>query len=69
MPAESSTSWPSFAAKSTLCDEQLEALTPPKIYAGTFKQPEATHVLYRGEPLQKREQIAPGGIASCRRLR
>jgi hypothetical protein len=44
--------------------QQLEALTAPKIYGGTFKQPEATHVLYRGEPLQKREPIAPGGIAS-----
>lgn len=44
--------------------QQLEALMAPKIYGGTFKQPEATHVLYRGEPLQKRDPVAPGGIAS-----
>ncbi len=44
--------------------EQIAALAPRIVYAGAFKQPEATHVLYRGEPLQKREPVAPGGIAS-----
>jgi len=44
--------------------QQLDALAAPKIYGGTFQQPEATHVLYRGEPLQKRDSIAPGGVES-----
>ena len=35
-----------------------------RVYAGTFKQPEATHLLYRGEPMQKREPVAPGAIAA-----
>jgi hypothetical protein len=43
---------------------QLESLAPQKIYAGTFTPPETTHVLYRGEPLQKREPVAPGAIAA-----
>lgn len=42
--------------------EELARLTPTKAYLGTFREPPATHVLYRGEPLQKREQVAPGGI-------
>ena len=43
---------------------KLAQLAPPKIYAGTFKQPEETHLLYRGEPMQKREAVAPGTIAA-----
>jgi hypothetical protein len=31
-------------------------------YAGTFSQPEKTHRLYRGEPLQKREVVAPDAL-------
>jgi hypothetical protein len=41
---------------------QLTALAPPKAYLGTFTRPDPTHVLYRGEPLQKRERVAPSGI-------
>ncbi|MGD9724091.1 MAG: DUF1553 domain-containing protein [Pirellulales bacterium] len=44
--------------------ERAKALAPAMIYAGTFEQPGATHVLYRGEPLQKRDAVGPGGIAS-----
>ncbi len=45
-------------------EQQIEELAPSQVYAGTFKTPEPTHVLFRGEPLQKRDAIAPGGIAS-----
>jgi hypothetical protein len=34
----------------------------PAIYAGRFEEPEPTHRLHRGEPLQKREVVPPGGI-------
>ncbi|MEO2015395.1 MAG: DUF1553 domain-containing protein [Fuerstiella sp.] len=37
--------------------EQLAAATT--VYAGTFRQPGPTHRLYRGEPLAKREEVAP----------
>lgn len=43
---------------------QLDALAPQKAYVGTFAQPEATHLLYRGEPMQKREAVAPSALAS-----
>ncbi|NIP95886.1 MAG: DUF1553 domain-containing protein, partial [Akkermansiaceae bacterium] len=29
------------------------------VYAGRFRAPDATHVLYRGDPEQKREQVGP----------
>lgn len=45
-------------------DKQIDELAPRQVYAGTFSKPEATHVLYRGEPLQPREQVAPGAIIS-----
>jgi hypothetical protein len=30
-----------------------------KVYAGVFRQPAATHRLYRGDPMAPREQVAP----------
>lgn len=44
-------------------EQRLKALTSfPMLYAGRFEQPGPTYRLQRGEPLQKREQIAPGGL-------
>ncbi len=41
-----------------------EALTTrPKAYAGQFKQPEPTHLLYRGDPMAKRELVAPDALS------
>ena len=40
--------------------ERIRSLeSQPVIYAGTFSQPPATHRLYRGDPLQRREVVAP----------
>jgi hypothetical protein len=36
----------------------------PMAYAGTFAQPGPTFRLHRGEPLQPREPVAPGALAS-----
>ncbi len=44
--------------------EQLARLKPQLVYAGTFNQPGPTHLLYRGEPAQPREQVMPGAIAA-----
>jgi len=34
----------------------------PMVYAGTFSQPGPTHRLHRGDPMQKREPVAPGTL-------
>jgi mono/diheme cytochrome c family protein len=36
--------------------------TLPTAYAGQFVTPPTTHRLYRGDPMQPREEIAPGGL-------
>ncbi len=35
----------------------------PMAWIGTFAQPKTTHRLYRGDPLQEREEVAPGAVA------
>ena len=43
---------------------QREAVAqPPMVYAGSFSQPGPTHRLHRGDPMQKRESVAPGTLA------
>jgi Protein of unknown function (DUF1553)/Protein of unknown function (DUF1549)/Planctomycete cytochrome C len=42
--------------------DQIAGLAPTKAYLGTFKQAEATHILYRGDPMQQREATTPAGI-------
>ncbi len=44
--------------------QRLAVLAPQKAYVGTFGDPDQIHLLYRGEPLQKRDVIAPGTIRS-----
>ena len=41
---------------------QLAAGKPVKAYVGTFAQPGPTYRLYRGDPLQKREEMQPGAV-------
>ena len=43
---------------------RLAPAVPRQIYAGLFVDPAPTYRLHRGEPLQKREPIGPGGVAS-----
>ena len=48
---------------------RLSALKPTiTVYAGTFAQPAPTHLLRRGDPTQKGEPVAPGGVRSVRPL-
>jgi cytochrome c553 len=43
--------------------KKLDALTTlPKAYAGQFVSPGKTHRFFRGDPLQPREEIAPGSL-------
>lgn len=41
---------------------KLEAAANPTAYIGTFREPEATYRLYRGDPMAKREQVPPDAI-------
>src|SRR5207237_896246 len=44
-------------------EARLSALEkPPMVYAGTFQQPGPTHVLKRGDPLQKLAEAEPSAI-------
>jgi mono/diheme cytochrome c family protein len=47
--------------------ERTALATALMIYAGRFTQPAATHRLHRGDPLQPREEVAPGAIAAVSR--
>ncbi len=40
----------------------------PKVYAGTFKDPEDTFLLHRGDPMMEREKVHPGGIVALANL-
>ena len=49
--------------------KEREAISKaPTVYSGTFSQPGATHRLHRGDPLLKREVVAPGTLALFRPL-
>jgi len=44
---------------------ELAALAKPMLgYAGIFTAPPPTHRLFRGDPLQPREEVAPGGVVA-----
>lgn len=44
-------------------EKRIAELTEfPMVYAGTFEQPGPTHLLHRGEAMQKREQVSPGAV-------
>ncbi len=43
--------------------ERAEVAKGPMVYAGNFSEPGATHLLHRGDPMQKRETVPPGTLA------
>ena len=49
--------------------EKSILLETAKAYVGSFKQPEPTYRLHRGDPTASREQVAPGAIAALGELR
>jgi hypothetical protein len=45
-------------------EDQIRSLTAfPTVYAGKFEQPGPTYRLYRGDPMQKKEEVVPSGLA------
>ena len=45
-----------------------EATKGPKVFAGKSRDPDATHLLYRGDPEQKRERIGPAVLRALGEL-
>ena len=46
-------------------DAELAKIMPQNVYAGNFAEPkEPTYRLNRGDPMQRREEMAPGAIAA-----
>ena len=51
-------------AKADAVQKQLSTVSePPMAYAGTFKQPEQTHRLHRGDHMSPREVVAPDALS------
>lgn len=51
-------------AKVDALQKELQSFTePPMAYAGTFRQPEPTHRLHRGDHMSPREVVAPEGLS------
>ncbi|MBE7495128.1 MAG: DUF1553 domain-containing protein [Verrucomicrobiaceae bacterium] len=51
-------------AKVEVLQKQLSTLAePPMAYAGTFKQPDPTHRLHRGDHMSPREVVAPDALS------
>ena len=51
-----------FARLKAAEQERDRLATTNTVYAGTFAQPGPTHRLYRGDPLAKREEVAPDAL-------
>ena len=52
-----------LAKKSAKAAEHKKLVTFPMIYGGSFTEPEPTHFLYRGDPMEERDPVGPGRIA------
>ena len=63
LPAERRIQAEGLATESQRLTEKLKSLQNVNIaYAGTFIQPGATYRLYRGDPMQKREEVPPSAL-------
>src|SRR5207244_4083038 len=43
-----------------------ELETVPTAYCGAFRNPDKTHLLKRGDPMQKLDEVAPSAVASVK---
>ncbi len=64
LPEKTRAEYVTLQARIQSLADELETLKPQMAYAGGFQEPsEPTYRLHRGEPMQRREVIAPGTIA------
>lgn len=60
LPASDAEMAKSLLNRLQVAKQELDTVSKPILaYAGKYQQPGPTHRLYRGEPLQKREQVLP----------
>ena len=53
-----------LVAQQSKQEDAIHSLTTfPAVYAGKFEQPGPAYRLYRGDPMQKKEEVVPSGIA------
>ncbi|MEM7233354.1 MAG: DUF1553 domain-containing protein, partial [Planctomycetota bacterium] len=57
-----------FAGLQSARKELQRVRTPRRSYSGTFRQPGPTHVLYRGDPMAKRDIVSPDAISALGKL-
>jgi hypothetical protein len=55
-----------LARRGKLAARVAELEQPVLVYAGQFREPEATYVLKRGDPMQKLDEVGPSGVAAVR---
>jgi hypothetical protein len=55
-----------LAERGALSARLAELTAPRKVYAGTFRTPEVSYRLHRGDVMQKREAVAAGALAAVR---
>jgi hypothetical protein len=64
-PSKKSKGSSSLEAKRADLEKRLkDAENVPAIYAGTFSTPDPTFRLFRGDPMQRREPVAPAGLSA-----
>ena len=64
LPTDEALAGRALANSLKMARSKLESATQPTIaYAGKYQQPGATHRLYRGEPMAKREEVPPNAPA------
>lgn len=71
LPASEQTAARSLLAETQRLQQEvaaLQQLVNVSVYAGIFKQPGSTHRLYRGDPLQPREEVAPAALEAFAEL-
>jgi hypothetical protein len=64
MDAEAAKELSELLIRKKALDEKLNTLMEiPRVYAGTFAQPGPTYKLFRGDPMQKREEVSPATLS------
>jgi hypothetical protein len=63
VPAEELAEVAQLVSRRNKLESEIRGLTTfPMVYAGKFEQPGPTYRLYRGDPMQKKEEVAPSGL-------
>jgi hypothetical protein len=64
-PDQAATAQKLFAERTELAARVAELSKMPMVYAGTFEaKPEMTHRLFRGDAMQKREEVKPDALST-----